>query len=90
MQHHRQAEIYSRQNDLRCDSGSSGLSLRARENCCGLGQYDNDTSLTLHGSVVGDGPRIVNLAGVNSGLFCRPGTFAGPVGEPRGPAIGNL
>jgi hypothetical protein len=39
---------------------------------------------------VGDGARIVNLAGVNSGLFCRPGTFAGPVGEPRGPAIGNL
>jgi len=40
--------------------------------------------------MVGDGARIVNRAGVNSGLFCRPVTFAGPVGEPRGPAIGNL
>ena len=28
---------------------------------------DNNTSLALHGSNVGDGARIVNLAGVNSG-----------------------
>ena len=90
MKHHRRAELDPCQHDLRCDSGRPSLGLRAQENCCGVGQHDNDTSLALHGSMVGDGARIVNRAGVNSGLFCRPGTFAGPVGEPRGPAIGNV
>ena len=90
MQHHRRAEIDPCQHDLRCDSGLSGLGLRAQENCCGVGQHDNDTSLALHCSIVGDEQRIANFADVDSGLFFRSGTFAEPIGDHRSPAIGIL
>ena len=62
------------------------LVLVHKKNCGSVGRHDKNTYLAICGSVLGDGVRIVNPARVNSALFCCSVTFAGLVGEPRGPA----